>query len=96
MDNIINTSQLTQLKNGWVGELSDLGPGFGFRQIYPDACDIGLVLVSQRTGQPAAFYVAEEHRTRDNEISHYSLKPIPEAVHKFPALANLKIELFND
>lgn len=45
-----------------VAEASDL-PAFG--RVYDDACDVGLTVVSTRTGREVVFVV--EHTARDND-----------------------------
>lgn len=68
----------------FVTEISDLMFAFGRRapwgQLYDDACDEGLVLVSAATGKEVPFYLdgADE---RDGEICGWRFKPVDSKLH---------------
>lgn len=96
----LSTSQFT-----WSAEdrtfaafLSDL-PDLEFSRIYPDACDVGLELMSSETGK-IAKYVCNEcgqvGRNSEGEVQFVELLPAPETVRSIPTLQGTRIMLFND
>lgn len=52
-------------KRQFTTEISDLGREFNFEQVYTDAIDTGLTLVSQRTGREVEYVV--DHVEFDQE-----------------------------
>ncbi len=85
----ISTRQLSYdpATNEWVGEISSTR---GFGQVYDDACDEGLTLVSAKTGREVVFVVSQTH-IREGEITHWTLIPAGE-----DAWGAGRITLFND
>jgi hypothetical protein len=82
----------------FITEASDLA---GVRDdiwetLYPDACDIGLKLVSERTGKEAHFYLVDPVRDADNDVVEWELLPTTETKHKFPNLQGWKVIVLND
>lgn len=65
-------SQFTwQRSQDGAAEASDLGCTVGIapgRQVWSDACDVGFMLVSDRTGTEKLFTLASERRSGDNEL----------------------------
>ena len=82
-------------KRTFAAEISDFGKNFHFERVYQDACDVGFVMVSERTGKEAAFAVYEE-ATSEGEVTHWVLVPTPEAIRKQRQLAGTKVLIFND
>ena len=76
-------------------EISSLGKHFKFDRIYLDACDVGLTLVSEKTGSEATYYVDEEH-IENGEITHWTLYPTVETRKKYLQLARTSIVIWND
>lgn len=71
-------------------EASDLGK-MPMRRVYPDACDLGFDLVSQRTGNSVT--VVHNHREeRDGDVLWDEFIP---AQHKDRKIFN-KVVIFND
>jgi hypothetical protein len=66
-----------------------------FTQIYDDACDIGLKLISDHTGKEIVFVVAGED-TDGEDIHGWRLEPTTESIRKVPECANLKMLIIND
>lgn len=93
-----STKQFTYKNNTFIAEASDLSGGELFHQIYPDACDAGLVLVSSVTGKESTWYVDEYEYTKDedHELVAYHLLPTEETIRKIPSLINTKMVIFND
>jgi hypothetical protein len=96
----VTTDSFTFSNNTFITEASDIEPNNGsiFHQIYPDACDEGLVLISAKTGNESTWYVSEPEYTKDedHELVAYHLLPTTETVRKYPALTNTKMVIFND
>lgn len=59
----------------FAAELSDFGRGFRLGQVYDDACDVGLTLVSAKTGRGIVFSVYQEQRDRDGDLQWIDLEP---------------------
>lgn len=64
-------------------------------QIYPDACDEGIFLVSHKTGETAVFYL-NVIDVSEGEYRAWELLPTTETLRKQPRLAGYKIVVFND
>lgn len=69
---LLNPSPLPTSRFTWVpaeglfvAEASDLGRDFRLGQVYDDACDVGLTLVSHVTGARRVF--VHTHTERDGE-----------------------------
>ena len=80
----------------FLADASDLGNGPLFHRIYPDACDVGITLISHQTGKEVTYYLEKEGRNRDNEVTHWILKPTPESIRKVPACRHTYVTIFND
>lgn len=85
-------------KRKLVCEISDLARvGCScFGRIYPDACDEGIIVVSEETGQEMTFALDHIEHDRENEIVEWVLLITPESLRKFPALVGLKVVILND
>ena len=59
----------------FVCEASDLtrGGSLSFGRLYDDACDVGLVLISHKTGLAHSFYLAATERDMDNDVRWWDL-----------------------
>ena len=66
-----------------------------FGRLYNDACDIGIVMISDKTGQEATFYLKDEVYN-DGELVEYILKPTNETLRKFPRLEGYEVVILND
>ena len=79
----------------YVGEMSSTN---GFGQVYDDACDEGLTLVSARTGQEVVFVVDHVERDADGDVRFWLLRPVGRSERPLnqPTIFQTKIRLFND
>ena len=77
----------------FTAELSDLGRDFRFGRVYDDACDVGLTLVSTRTGRRVVFAIENEIRDREGELLWIDLRP---ADLREAQILRCNIRLFND
>lgn len=75
--------------------VSDL-PRFDPEQVYPDALDEGICLVSARTGRKAWFVLARRHTDREGDLTHWEFVPSTEALRVDRRLANVTVKVFND
>lgn len=48
----------------------------GLHRVYDDACDVGLTLVSSRTGREVVFVVTDEHRDGEGDVTHWTLRAL--------------------
>lgn len=78
----------------FITEISTIGDKQLVR-IYPDACDEGVVLVSERTGEESKWVVngVDQH---DGDIGAWNLIPTAETLRKLPQLKGYKMVIFND
>lgn len=69
-----------------------------FARLYADACDVGFVLVSARTGEEAPFYLDESatERDGDGDVQSWTFRPIDAAVRRNPGLRGVVVRVFND
>ena len=83
-------------------ELSSLGVKphqNAFHQLYSDACDEGITLISHVTGKEANYFIDKVDRglTEDGwETYGWNLLPTPETIREQPRLKNTKILIIND
>ena len=85
------TSEMSILSNG--GRLPV------FKQIYPDAVDQGLTLVSHRTGREVDYVVVKVDMAgcpEDFEIAGWRLEPTAQSVRKEPACRGTQLLIIND
>lgn len=69
---------------------------FKLAQLYSDACDEGLLLLSPKTGQKLPCYATPT--IREGDITHWTLRPCPYAVMRpeFAAMIDYTITIWND
>lgn len=97
MTNPVSSRQFSydKTQKSFVAEISSLGSN-PFIQIYPDACDEGIVMESEKTGRSARFAVEDTLRSSEGEILYWKLVPTAETLRKNPRLAGHEITIFND
>lgn len=83
------------VSKSFVTEASSLG-AFQVSQIYDDASDVGFIMVSKRTGREAVFYLNQAHHDREGDLTHWTFKPTPETLAKYPQLREHIVIIFND
>lgn len=66
-----------------------------FGRVFNDSADEGLILVSHVTGAPMVFYVHEEHRNADGDVTHWTLYMAPESKRQYPTV-RATITIWND
>jgi hypothetical protein len=93
---MLSTRQFTWNKatETFSAEISDLGNPFV--NAYPDACDVGIVLVSHVTGKPAMFVQVSESRDIEGDVMDWTFRPTSAALRTNPLLSNVKVVIFND
>ena len=75
----------------------DLKPGqVPYSQIYDDAVDAGMIIVSQKTGYVAMFYLAAVVRDADCDVVSWLFTPTTETLRARPELEGWKAMVFND
>ena len=91
-----STSKFTFAKNSkrFIAEISELGYNV-FGQIYPDACDRGIVLVSEKTGAESKW-VEDRQLMAGDELGGWVLIPTAETLRKTPALRGYEVHILND
>jgi hypothetical protein len=75
----------------YVTEISDLGRR-PFGQVWDDACDEGLTLISRHDGSEHVFVVHETVRDADNDIAYWLLVPVSPR----DRAAGVTVKIFND
>lgn len=76
--------------------ISDFGPNFRFKQVYDDAVDEGLSIVSQRTGHTVDFVVTNVIRDREGDVSGWKLEPTTKSIRQHPSARGVVAIVFND
>lgn len=66
--------------------------GLSLGRVYDDACDVGLTLVSARSGHEIVFAVSEETRDADGDLIATILRPVRGNRNNLP----LTIHILND
>jgi hypothetical protein len=88
----------------FIAEISELPsfyrPGhfrgsFQFEQVYPDACDVGFTMISDRTGEEVVFAMTSTDMNGD-EIAGWRFTPTRESVRRFPRCAGVSALIIND
>jgi hypothetical protein len=76
---------------GHIGlvDASDFGSSRIAGQIYDDACDVGFIVHSERTGKDELFFHANSYRDTDGELRHDTF------VNR-PTKPMITIKIFND
>lgn len=84
--------------NTFITEASDLTRGNFLHQIWPDSCDEGLVLISEKTGQESLWYKDHDEYSddEDHELLATHLLPTDCSIRKHPRLKNTKMVIIND
>jgi hypothetical protein len=72
-------------------DISDFGPEFRMGQVYDDACDAGITVVSERTGKSVVFGIEHTERDRENDVLWWDLEPAD-----LRERTGVRVRLFND
>lgn len=82
----------------FVGEISTLVIGNGplSGQIYPDACDEGLCVVSSKTGRVIRFALQEEKRNADHDLEAIIFKIEPSDARRFGLANDITVHVLID
>lgn len=94
---MIRTAQLSyseETKN-FSAFLSDI-PNSEWIQTYSDACDQGLVVVSDKTGKSVTYTQEGENRDKEGDLEFLILKPTKKSTKEVPACIGTTLILFND
>lgn len=94
---MLSTSQLyyDAVSNCLSADMAELEhQGFRWEQVYPDAIDLGVTLVSHITGKEIKFVVCEEERNGDGDLIKWRLKPVK--THNDPRVDSMRIIIYND
>lgn len=78
----------------FTAEASDLQDNH-LQRIYDDACDVGLTIVSTKTGIAITYYMEAEYY-REGELTHWVYLPLTEDVRKHPSAEGTSVTIFND
>lgn len=65
-------------------------PYFNIRRVWDDACDVGFIMQSHRTGYKKVFVLSEVKTSQDGELLWHEFVC---ADHKH---GNIKVKIFND
>lgn len=95
----LNTNQfdINVLRKTFVEEMSSTLGNQGWTQIYPDACDAGVILTSHKTGLESSWYIHEiDYDYGGEDIMGWRLLPTPESLRKYPRLKGWTMLIIND
>ena len=81
----------------FIAEVSDLGRNY-LIQVWPDACDVGVEIVSQKTGRHSRWFQAKEERSNDEdaELLATIYEPTRETLRTEPQLKGWTVHILND
>ena len=79
-----------------VTEHSDLGRVSLQNLLYDDACDVGIVLYNPNSGVYTRWYLHEEKRDNEGDLTVTVFKPCPETLHAQPQLKGWEVHVLND
>lgn len=65
------------------------------RQIYDDACDVGIAIRSDRTGRIVRFYLTGED-TDGEDVAGWRFEPIAEDTRRVPGSGRTRVLIIND
>lgn len=65
-------------------------------RVYDDACDDGLVLISDVTGKSVTYVVVDTMTSRLASFSGWVLEPTQESVRKVPSCKGTQVIIFNN
>lgn len=86
----VSTDRFTYIaaRNEFVADASDLPQ---LARVFDDACDVGLTLVSAKTGREVVFAVKHEERDREGDLLWLELGPATTHRHFYGT-----VRIFND
>lgn len=79
---VVDASELSGSRNFW-------------RRLYPDACDVGFRLVSEKTGRETVWYLNDVVYNGE-EYGYWEALPTPQSVLENPGLSGWKMVIYND
>lgn len=83
----------------FAADMSELSFGRAlpvFERVYSDACDLGIELYNNKTGNSTWWVVEEENKDAENELVSWTLIPMPGSVVRFPTLKGWTVTIYND
>jgi hypothetical protein len=89
-----NTLHIAPNSKVLVGEASEMG--LRITQLYDDACDEGLCLMSHKTGECSYWYLSQRVTSPDSELMAWVFKPCAETLRKTPVLEGWELRVLND
>src|SRR5260221_12621238 len=90
----VNQFNYNPLTKTFSACISDLGPDFekrGYEQVYDDACDVGLTLVNNKSGDRCVFVLNDTYKD-DDGVGFWDFVPAGSRQKN----TNLKLRIFND
>ena len=89
---LLRYNAATQL---FTADISTLERAHGFRwsRAYPDACDLGTVLVSHKSGKEIPM-VVEHEEWGGEDLLAWRLKPVKK--YNDPRIDNVRVVIYND
>ena len=82
-----------------VADASDLGirPGEDFiGQIWNDSADAGILIQSDMYPQPFSWYLLEEKKNADGDITSWDFLPTDESLRRCPEMRGWCVRIYND
>lgn len=80
----------------FTAEISDFNGFNPLSQIWDDFCDLGFVMVSEKTGAEVVFSLDHEVRDAENDITHWIFEPSLGDITKNEKLRNITVTIYND
>ena len=65
-------------------------------QLYDDACDVGFIMKSTKTGNEVTYVLEKEHKDFEGEVIKWTFVPTIESYNKHREAVNTRVVIFND
>jgi hypothetical protein len=79
----------------FIAEASDL-QNQHLNRLYDDACDVGLVIESTKTGKLVRYYMSSVVKDGDGDVESWNYYPTTESLHEVPECVGTSVTVFND
>jgi hypothetical protein len=95
INNAIDSKQFSFKDNTFVAEASDFTGRVIERQIYDDACDIGIAIRSSSTGKIMKFFLHQIKKDGEGDVMFWEYHICADDA-RVPGCKDLKVIIFND
>ena len=80
----------------FVAEISDLKPFNPLTRLYDAAMDVGFTMRSKITGIDVDYFLTEEHKDAEGDVTSWEFRPTVESERKTVDCRGTSVTIFND